>query len=170
MMPKKHRRDERWDTYSMIRNAKSLQRVVKELERHESESWTSDPLLFQGSGLAGSILLSLATEIALKAWQCRERKGAPDRTHDLLRLFEGLERETQELLQAKMPGWPGIPEMSPFTYGSLAELLWSHRDSYTHWRYLHEKHSAVFRNGELNQALTVLLNAYGKRWGGSAAE
>ena len=106
MMPKKHPRDDHWDTYSMIRNAKSLQRVVKELERHESESCTSDSLLFQGSGLAGSILLSLATEIALKAWQCRERKDAPDRTHDLLRLFEGLEPETQELLQAMMPGWP----------------------------------------------------------------
>ena len=67
-----------------------------------------------------------------------------------------------------MPGWPGIPEMSPFTYGSLAELLRSHRDSYTHWRYLHEKHSGVFRTSELSQALTVILNAYGKRWGESA--
>ena len=57
----------------MIWNAKSLQRVMKELERYGSESSTSDPLLFQGSGLAGPILLSLATEISLKAWQCRER-------------------------------------------------------------------------------------------------
>ena len=167
-MPKKNLRGDRCDTDSMNWNAKSLQRVVKELERQGAESWTSDPLLFQGSGLAGAILLSLATEIALKAWQCRERKDDPDRTHDLLDLFMGLEPETQDLLQAKMPGWPEIPEMSPFNHGSLAKLLWSHRDSHTDWRYLHEKRWGVFRTSELSQAVTVILNAYGKRWGDSA--
>ena len=164
MMSKKTPRGDRWDTDSMIWNAKSLQRVVKELERYGSESSMSDPFLFKGSGLAEPILLSLATEIALKAWQCRERKNAPDRTHDLLDLFMGLEPETQELLQAGMPGWSEILGGTPFTYGSLAELLWSHRDSHTYWRYLHEKRWGVFRSGELNQVLTVILNAYDKRW------
>ena len=167
-MPKKNLRGDRCDTDSMNWNAKSLQRVVKELERQGAESWTSDPLLFQGSGLTGAILLSLATEIALKAWQCRERKDDPDRTHDLLDLFIGLEPETQDLLQAKMPGWPEIPAMSPFNHGSLAELLWSHRESHTYWRYLHEKGRGVFRTSELSQALTVITTAYGKRWGDSA--
>ncbi len=104
-------------------NAKSLQRVVKELERYGSESSTADPLLFQGSGLAGPILLSLATEIALKAWQCRERKNAPDRTHDLLDLFMGLEPDTQELLQARMPGWPEILEGTPFRIRVVARAV-----------------------------------------------
>ena len=152
----------------MIWNAKSLQRVVEELEGDGSEPSPADSQVLQGTILAGSILSSVATEIALKAWQCRERKDVPDHTHDLLRLFKGLEPETQELLQAGMPGWPQILEMSSYTHGSLAELLWSHRDSHTYWRYLHEKRLGVFRTGELNQALSVILNAYDERWDVSA--
>ena len=75
-----------WDTDYMISNAKSLQRVVQELDRNASKSRQSDPLLFMGIFHAVPILLSLATEIALKAYQCRERKGEPDHTHDLLEL------------------------------------------------------------------------------------
>lgn len=47
-------------------------------------------------------LLTLATEIALKAWQCWERQKAPKRTHDLLKLFHSLEQDTQEVLEARM--------------------------------------------------------------------
>ena len=104
MVSKKNPRSEGWDTESMIRNAKSLQRAVRELERDGSEPSPTDSLLFQGAILPRAILLSLAIEIALKACQCRERKDAPDRTHDLLDLFMGLEPKTQELLQAKMSG------------------------------------------------------------------
>lgn len=86
-----------------------------------------------------AILLSLAIEIALKAWQCRDRKDAPDRTHNLLDLFMALEPKTQELLQAKMPGEREILKMSPLNHGSLAELLWPHRESPAYWRCLHEK-------------------------------
>ena len=38
--------------------------------------------------------MSLATEIALKAWQCSERQAPPDRTHDLLKLFKSLNRHS----------------------------------------------------------------------------
>ena len=91
-----------WDADSMImiRNAKALQRVVKELEKNKpkpspSDGWgkwnrdTEDQLLFMGRFLAVPNLLSFAIEIALKAWQCRERQKAPERTHDLLKLFHG---------------------------------------------------------------------------------
>ena len=59
-----------WDTHEAIWNAKSLQRVVENLERTRSESPESDPLLFSGTILAGPIFLSLATELALKALLC----------------------------------------------------------------------------------------------------
>ncbi len=94
---------ESWDADSMIRNAKALQRVVKELEKNKSkpfpsDGWgkwdrgTQDQLLFLGRFLAVPNLLSLATEIALKAWQCRERQKAPERTQDLLKLFQSWNR------------------------------------------------------------------------------
>ena len=82
----------------MIESARSLQCVTKELEKNEYEAGQSDKWLFQGVVLAGPILLSLATEIALKAWQYSERERAPDRNHDLLKLFDLLKRDTQEML------------------------------------------------------------------------
>ena len=151
------------DTYSMIWNAKSLQTVVKKLEWNEAESPQSDPFLFRGTTLAEAILLSLATEIALKALLSLEQKKDPPHIHDLLKLFEQLEPDTQKLLRAEMPGWPEILEVSPFDYGSLPEILWSHRDAHTHWRFIHEKQMGVFRTAELNRALMVIINAYDKR-------
>ncbi len=152
------------DTHSMIENAKSLQRVAKELESTRTDSPQSDPLLFNGTTLATAILLPLATELALKALVCLERKQAPPRTHNLLKLFEQLELETQESLRTRMPGWPEIIEVAPFEYGSLPEILWSHSDAHTHWRFIHEKRWGVFRSGELSQALTLITDVYDKRW------
>ena len=66
------RERKQFDPYWMIENAKSLQRVAKDLL--EKSSIESDSLLFRGQILAAPILLTLAIEIALKAWLCRERK------------------------------------------------------------------------------------------------
>ena len=67
--------DESCDTGSMLWNAKSLQRVVENLERTRPESPQSDLLLFNGRAWARAILLSLATEIALKERCCMDRGG-----------------------------------------------------------------------------------------------
>ncbi len=158
-----------WDPDWMIWNAKSLQHVVKELDRNGLESPQLNTLLFEGKFLAGPIVLTLAIQIALKAlkaWLCLERKEAPPRTHDVLKLFKKLAPDTQKLLRAEMPGWPGIRE-TPYKHGSLPELLYSHRNAHTYWRYIHEEHWGVFRSAELDRALTVIINAYGKRWGDS---
>ena len=78
---------------AMIEHAKSLQCVAKELEKHEHEAGHPDYLHVQGVFLAVPVLLSLATEIALKAWWCQEWNKAPTRIHDLLKLFEALKPE-----------------------------------------------------------------------------
>ena len=178
-----------WDADTMIRNAKALQRVVKELEKNKSEpsdrwgEWdrgTEDQLLFMGRFLAVPNLLSLATEIALKAWQCQERQKAPERTHDLLELFDSLEQDTQEMLEARMrkvsphsvwaeqPGTqnlsPDVQDMFAAKMHPLRDVLRSHSDAYEHWRYLYEKSWAEFETGEINRALTVIIDAYEKRW------
>lgn len=129
------RKRKQFDPYWMIENAKSLQRVAKELQEKSAESIESDSLLFQGQFLAGPILLSLAVEIALKALLCQEQKKEPPLTHDLLDLFQHLEPATQESLQAHIPGWTmypvGFPEGAPYPHESLPELLWAHRDAHT---------------------------------------
>ena len=93
--------EETWDADLMILNAQSLQGVANLLERNRN-SPQSDPVLMWGIGLAVPVLLGLATEIALKAWQSRERKGKPDRSHDLLKLFDNLEKPTRMQLGAAL--------------------------------------------------------------------
>jgi len=136
-MPDKKNRQAHWDPYWVIEDAKALQRVAEELRGQDSQSGESDALLFRGKFLAEAILLSLALEIALKAWQRRERQGAPDRSHDLLQLFEGLEEVTQKRLEAKMP--PMVdPWLGETLREGLRELLHSHQNAHTDWRYLYE--------------------------------
>ena len=178
-----------WNADSMIKNAKALQRVVKELEKNRpkpSDMWgkwnrgTEDELLFRGTFLAVPNLLSLATEIALKAWQCRERQKAPERTHNLLKLFQSLEQNTQEMLEARMrklssssvwveaPGMQNLSqeeqEMFAAKMHSLRDVLRSHSDVNIRWRYIHEETSAQFETPAINRALTVIIDAYEKRW------
>ena len=177
-MPDKKDRDASWNTGFMIRHAKSLQRVVEKLGQNGAESPQSDPFLFTGTILAGPILLSLAIEIALKAWQCREQGKAPDRIHDLLKLFNGLEQETQEMLEAKMRKvspysvWAGEPRMQNLNSDlqdmlgarmhPLSEILRSHCDANVKWRYIYENPQTRFETAELDRALTVIIGAYDK--------
>ena len=165
---------------SMIENAMSLQRVAKELEKNGHEAGQSDQWLFQGTFLAGPILLSLATEIALKAWQCLEREEAPDRTHDLLRLFDSLKQDTREILEARMRKvspysvWaeqPGMQNLKPDLQDMLATrthplrtVLSSHCEAFQRWRYSYEKESfSIFKSGEIDRALTVIIDTYHER-------
>ena len=181
--------DEMFSDVRMIWNAKSLQRVVKELEPKESESPQSDQILFNGKFLAGPILLSQAIEIALKAWCCREQKKAPEKTHNLLKLFNKLNPETQEMMEASMRKWSQhsgaeaitpkwdpdtkeplyIQEMFVRVKRPLRRVLDLHQDANMHWRYIYEsKGFEQFETSELDRALTVILDAYVERWGDSA--
>ena len=169
-----------WHADSMIENAKSLQRVANELDKNGQEAEQSDPWLFQGVFLASPILLSLATEIALKAWQYSERGRAPDRTHDLLKLFDSLKKDTREMLESKMRKlsphsvWAEHPstqdlnrvlqDMLGARIDPLRKVLCSHCDAFQRWRYLYEKESfAKFETAEIDRALTVLIDAYYER-------
>lgn len=164
MMPDKKNRKANWDPYGVIEDAKALRRAVKELCGTGSKSVGSDPLLFQGKFLAEPILLSLAIEIALKAWQRRERPGAPDHCHDLLQLFDGLEEATQKRLEAKMPAIAD-PLVGETIREGLRELLCSHRTAFIKWRYPYEgdEEGSIFKTFNtpaVHQALTVLIDAY----------
>ena len=152
-------KSESWDVHSMILNARSLQRVAKDLGRHMDDSH-SDPLLFEGKFVAIPVLLALATEIALKAWQCRERKTRPDRSHDLLELFDGLSRETQTRFEEKLPEVPCPIPGSPPTKPGIRTTLDFHRKIFEQWRYLYEGQGKKFQIAEMNNVLTAIINTY----------
>ena len=177
--------DMSWFIYPMIENAKWLQRAAKDLDKNISESTEADTDLFMGKLLAAPILLSLATEIALKAWWYREQKKAPSRIHDLLELFNGLERNARENLEARMtkvsphsiwaeqPGMQNLnsdlQEMFAAKMEPLREVLASHKQAHTDYRYFYEKSEFfVFQIAELDLALTVIIDAYDEKWGVSA--
>lgn len=144
--------EENWDAWSMILNAKSLQRVANELESHMGDPH-SDPLLFEGKFVAVPVLLTLATEIALKAWQCKEQKARPARSHDLLKLFDGLSEDTQTLLAEKL-------SRSLSTQPSIRTTLGFHRKIFEQWRYLYEGGAKKFQIAEINNVLTVIIDTY----------
>ena len=169
------------DTHSMINSARSLQRLANELGKNGHGTESSDEWLFEGIFLACPILLSLATEIALKAWQCSERQAPPDRTHDLLKLFESLKQDTQEMLEARMrkvsrwsvnAGQPGmresnrdIQDMFLARTHPLRDVLTDHSDANMRWRFLYERRMETFDTGEIDSALTVIIDAYNEiRW------
>ena len=161
MVPDNKNSGEIWDMVSMIWNAKSLQRVAKELE-WDGESPQSDHLLCSGKFLVVPILLALATEIALKAWQCRERKGKPDNSHDLLRLFDGLGEATRTRLAAKLPELPNpLPGFPPIRPG-MRETLRSHKEAFVHWRYLYENSTGMFQTAAIEEVLAATIDVYDK--------
>ena len=150
-----------WDPDRMVDHARSLQEVARYL-KPDLESDESGGCLFSGRVIAPPILLALATEIALKALQCREREGAPDRTHDLLNLFDALTTQTQAWLEAHFPREPIFYDESQFppVIAGMRETLEHHRSAFLNWRYLHETIRADFCTPVIDQALTVIIKGY----------
>ncbi len=161
----------------MMDHARALLRVAHEMGRGNS-SPASDRDFFSSYGhtIAVSILWSLAMEVALKAWRCREGK-APVRSHDLFRLFCGLEPATQKRLEeavqpphqrevlellrisALLEGTtdPGMADL----YG-LRDILRTYRKTFEEWRYRYEDPWGVFATARLTKVLTIIIDEYSK--------
>ena len=150
-----------WHSYRMMETAKGLHRVADELHGRNT-SPKSDQALFSGEFVAVPVLMALAMEIALKAWQCRERKRKPDRGHDLLKLFESLEEKTQARLQASKPDLldPILGTKFPPVLPGLKSILSSHRKEFERWRYLYEVQNGNFETGQFNEALAAVIGLF----------
>lgn len=163
----------------MMDHARALLRVAQELDKGNS-SPASDRDFFSsyGHAIAMPVLLSLATEIALKAWQCREGK-APIRSHDLFRLFCGLEPATQKRLEeAVQPPSPdrqyvlerlGIPALLEGTkepgaayFQGLRDILRIYSKAFEEWRYRYEDLEDTFATDRFIEILTIIIDEYFK--------
>ena len=156
----------------MIDHARALLRVAQEIDRgNPSPASDRDFFSAYGQAIAKPVLLSLATEIALKAWLCREGK-APIQSHDLFRLFCGLEPATQKRLEEALP--PTIPstiarllsddftDTPPVYHQGLRDILRTYRKAFEEWRYRYEDLESTFAPDCLTKALTVIIDEYFK--------
>ncbi len=138
----------------MMMRARELGRLVEHLDAERRDgAWR------EGTSVAVPVLLSLAVEIGLKAWHRREGNKSPVRTHDLLKLFDGLGEGTQKRLEDRMPEVAGpVPEWP--IYPGIRSALRQNKDIFTEWRYAHE-HDALFaETGALKTALAAIVEAY----------
>ena len=165
-MSKNKNKNLAWDPYWMICNAKSLQEVANHLAADMEPESKSENFLFSGKFMSTPILMALATEIALKALQCQERKRSAMRTHDLWKLFEGLREDTQTRLEKRLPSQLdpvslhlGLQDFFPVDAG-MRKVLEFHRYSFMHWRYKYERPGGSFYLHALDEALTVIINTY----------
>ena len=166
LLPHRNTEGDTWDADAMIHNARSLQAVAQYLvfdpDPGETRISDADGLFGTGRYFAGPVLLALATEIALKAWQCREMKGPPRRTHDLIALFDALSESTRRLLAARYPSdlFPRGTVASGSLPSDMRSALESHRETFLLWRYPHEDPDDVIWPDALDAALSAIIDAY----------
>ena len=162
---------------AMMDDAAAFLRFAQAARRDYVDAKT-DPVLLRGASNGMSVLLALATETALKAWQCRD-SGDHDRTHDLLELYES-ERITpasRSTIAAALEGvpigaWPDIFRAMPWlemrfptdaeTY--IRAVLKYHAKTFIEARYATEtlvkKRALMVETPQIEHVLEALIRAY----------
>ena len=145
-----------WPPDLIMHEAMALQRLA-----HCHEADRANHARVHTSATAAPVLLALAAEIALKAWQCRERAGqAPDRTHDLVKLFDGLGKDARVLLERAMPAHPDLLAQLAPVHAGIRGALDVNRDLFETWRYPYEHRGLIAETGALKTALVAIVETY----------
>ena len=109
-------------------------RVAEEIGKSGRQAGPQGGLLLRGRVLAEPVLLSLAVEVALNPWQCRDRNGEPDGTHDLLKPFDGLGDEAKRQLQGRMPEVESPVRGPPPVHPGIRSVLERCGSVFVDWR------------------------------------
>lgn len=136
----------------MMFSARGLQELVKSFRTRADPS--SNAALFHGQFVAVPVLLTFAMELALKAWWARENKDCDvPKTHNLLKLFDGLNENARTRLEHAHPEIPNMhPGLQPIRPG-LRSMLASNSATFIEWRYQYERRQGRFPEGEFDEAL-----------------
>lgn len=112
------------------------------------------------------MLLALSMELALKAWFVfdHDDDNVP-RSHDLMKLFEGLKPESQRRLDHEFKRTVALshPDLFYFDFG-IGHVLFQHRNAFIDWRYIHEPKNTHFDRGAFEATLELVLAEFGKRY------
>ena len=112
------------------------------------------------------MLLALSMELALKAWFVFDYDD-PDviKSHDLMKLFDGLKPESQLKLDAAFRT-SVVPYHPSFFYAdySIRHILQQHRNAFIDWRYLHEAKNLMFDQSAFEATLEMVIREFEKRY------
>mgnify|MGYP002346464803 FL=1 len=112
------------------------------------------------------MLLSLAMELALKAWITLDQGAEPIRVHNLAKLFGMLKQEQREKIesafQAEYP-WYSSSSWHPVRM-DVGSILEHHADAFVKWRYMHEMEHGSFSHSEMEDVLEIVLKLFRARY------
>ena len=158
------------DANIAIAQARGLRRVASDLDRvwddylkgnrtpadDENAKFFAEEFL--GCMLAAPVVRALAAELALKAIAIKTT-GDHQRGHDLRKLFDALDQNTQRAIEQKRKG-----EIERVVHGSVRSILGKHKDDFTASRYVGEMppgSKATFAYGvDLDVALLDLIAVF----------
>jgi hypothetical protein len=112
------------------------------------------------------MLLALSMELALKAWYVFDHNtDAVMRSHNLLKLFEGLKQNSQIKLDAEFRRSvaPSHPIGADDDYG-IKDVLTPHQNAFVDWRYMHDSSSLGFHTSTFKATLEMVLSELRKRY------
>jgi hypothetical protein len=113
------------------------------------------------------MLLALSMELALKAWWVFDHDDANVmRSHNLVRLFDALKPESQQVLDAEFKRTivPYHPNGLYLDYG-IRHMLEQHKSAFVDWRYLHEPQTTRrFDLSAFEATLEMVLSEFTKRY------
>lgn len=112
------------------------------------------------------MLLALSMELALKAWFVFDHnKANVKRSHNLLKLFEGLNQDSQYKLDAEFRRSvaPYHPSGLFVDYG-IRNVLAQHENAFVDWRYTYEKKNVSFHTSTFKATLEMVLMEFRKRY------
>ena len=119
--------------------AAGLRRVAADLDRVWTDCLQGDQRhedvpaeKFLGSMLGAPVLRALAAELALKAIAIKTT-GRHKRGHNLLKLFDALDQNTQTAIEQQRKG-----VVKRVVHGSVRSILEKHKDDFTASRYVGE--------------------------------
>jgi hypothetical protein len=124
-----------------------------------------------GPNLAGEIgidpmLLSLAMELALKAWITFDQGPKTIREHNLAKLFGMLKPDQRERIESEFQTafpWRSLAHINP-RGADVASILDHHADAFVKWRYVHEMERGSFCASDMEYALESVLKLFRKRY------
>lgn len=112
------------------------------------------------------MLLALSMELALKAWFVFDHNTVEvKRSHNLLKLFEGLTQDSRHKLEAefRLSVAPRHPSAHYVDYG-IRRVLSQHENAFVDWRYTHEKKNVSFHTSTFKATLEMVLSEFRKRY------